>query len=81
MVGFGAEVDLEYFDAVKPFVRFTGDVRVAEFSGSSHGKLTDTAYMFATGIHVSVADVHILLGRDFAGGFSPGIGIGIGWMY
>jgi hypothetical protein len=79
-VGFGAEGDLELLESIKPFVRFTYDVLIARISSNGSGRLAESAYVFAVGIRVLVFDFHVMLGNDFAGGFAPGIGFGVGWV-
>ena len=79
-IGFGVEGDLDYFQTIKPFLRFTYDVVVTRLSSSGEGRLADSAWLFAAGIRINIVDLHLMVGSDFAGGISPGIGFGFGWM-
>ncbi len=79
--GAGVEVALETFDRIKPFVRFMYDALVLPVRSSPEGALANSAYFISLGARVSIVEVHVSFGRDFAGGLSPGVGLSLGWLY
>lgn len=81
MEGAGAEVALEYFTRLKPFVRFTYNALVFPISTSPEGTLANSAFAVALGARLSFFELNLSIGRDFAGGVSPGIGLGVAWIY
>lgn len=80
----GVELTLDLFSRVKPFVRFMYEGVVqriaAVLSRSDDGILRNNALAFHVGAMISVVDVHLTVGRDFAGGFSPGLGFSVAWL-
>ena len=81
MEGAGLEVSLEYFARIKPFVRFMYNAVVVPLRTNAAGTLASNAYFFSAGARLSIIEVHLAIGRDFAGGLSPGFGLSLGWQY
>jgi hypothetical protein len=82
MLGVGAEGDYVAHKWLMPFVRLTGDFRVAQSAQLASGTLTDRALVFSMGVRaLRFLDVHFCMGSDFAGGFAVGFGAGLGWQW
>lgn len=80
----GLEVSLDTFALVKPFVRFMYDVVIQRIGAVTrdpgNGELKSNAFLFHAGAFFRFVEVHLALGRDYAGGFSPGIGFSVAWI-
>jgi hypothetical protein len=79
--GAGLEVTLETFKWPKPFLRFIYNAQVFSVRTTNNGAIADNAYFVSAGVRISIAELHLSIGRDFAGGFSPGFGLSVGWLY
>lgn len=81
----GLEVSLDTFSLVKPFVRFMYNAVIARIAavvtGKDDGLLVNNAFFFHAGAMLSIVELHLSVGRDFAGGVSPGIGFSVAWIY
>lgn len=78
--GAGLEVSLEYFKLLKPFVRFIYNAVVLTLRNGD-GTLAPNAYFVSAGARIWLFELHLSIGRDFAGGVSPGFGLSINWLY
>ena len=74
MEGAGLELALDYFKRVKPFIRVMYEAVVVPIRTSSEGTLANNAAFVSLGARVSVFELHLSVGRDFAGGISAGLG-------
>jgi hypothetical protein len=79
--GAGLELSLDYFATVKPFIRFMYTALVVPLRSSPEGELAYNAYFVSAGIRFLIFDLHLSVGKDFAGGVSPGIGLGLNWLH
>jgi len=81
----GLELSLDYFSLFKPFIRFMYNAVVFRLSsirsGTDDGILKTNAFFFEAGTQISIVEVHLAIGRDFAGGIAPGIGFSVNWMH
>ena len=79
--GVGLEVSVDYWPKIKPFIRFMYDAVVFPMRTSPEGTLASNAYFFSLGARYGFFELHLSVGRDFAGGVAPGIGFGLSWLY
>ena len=83
--GAGLELSLDSFSLLKPFIRFMYNavvLRIASIrSATPDDILQNNAFFFEAGAQLSVVEVHLSIGRDFAGGLAPGIGFSVNWMH
>ncbi len=81
MLGMGAEVALEAAQGAIPFLRLNYEWTLAQMSRSSNGTLADAALTLVFGGRFGHAfSAYLLLGGDYAGGVSFGLGIGLGYF-
>jgi len=80
MEGAGVELSLERYK-IRPFIRFMYDAVVVSVRKNERAPLAWNAYFFSVGARLSIVELHLSVGRDFAGGVAPGLGLSIGWLY
>lgn len=78
--GIGLEVSFDRF-LFKPFVRAMYGATVVALRENAAGTLAYHTGWGSAGVKVSVLEVHLNVGRDFAGGVSVGIGTGLRLVY
>lgn len=82
----GLELSLDMFSLVKPFVRFMYEAVIQRLPNmgafvNDTGVLKSNAFFFQAGAMLSVVELHLSIGRDFAGGVAPGLGFSLAWIY
>ena len=81
MEGAGLEISLDRYKRVQPFIRFMYCAVVVPLRTTGEGTLAYNAYFFDAGVRINIFEINLSIGRDFAGGIAPGIGLGVGWLH
>lgn len=76
----GAEYELNPLP-LRATARFRYQIQLAHFARGPNGTLADWVLQLSLGLRVArVAEVSVFIGRDYAGGFAPGIGVALGYF-
>lgn len=78
--GIGFDLTFERWK-VQPFVRALYTALVFQLREKPEGALAYNASFVSVGAKFSVLEAHVSIGKDFAGGISPGFGLGLNLIY
>lgn len=77
---FGAEYQLSPLP-LRATARLRYQIQLAHFARGGNGTLADWVLQLSLGLRVArIAEVSVFIGRDYAGGFAPGIGLALGYF-